>query len=113
MAEYDAFAASCPSRALLDQVVGRWPTLVLVALLEHPCRFADTARRVGGISDRLLSRTLRQLADHGLVQRVDHGSQHVEYSLTAPGRQLATALQGLVQTVYDVMPALGTRSGPR
>jgi len=60
---FDAFSPRCPSREVVDDVIGRWPALVLVALLDNPRRFADTARAVGGISDRMLSRTLTNLTN--------------------------------------------------
>lgn len=110
---FDAFSQRCPSRAVLDDVTGRWPALVLVALLDNPRRFAETARTVGGISDRMLSRTLASLVSNGLVVRTERTGQHVEYGLTASGRTVATALRGVVDAVYEVMPeALAARSHP-
>jgi DNA-binding HxlR family transcriptional regulator len=102
--EFDAFSQRCPSRDVVDDVIGRWPALVLVALLGAPRRFAETARAVGGISDRMLSRTLTNLVNDGLVSRIEHTDQHVTYQLTEAGRHLATALKGVVAAVYDVMP---------
>ncbi len=101
---FDAFDERCPSRAILDDVVDRWPALVLVALAENPLRFAETARAVGGISDRMLSRTLATLASDGLVVRTERAEHHVDYELTESGRRIATALQQLMSAVYDVMP---------
>lgn len=110
---FDAFSRRCPSREVVDDVIGRWPTLVLVALLDNPRRFAETARVVGGISDRMLSRTLTNLAADGLISRTEQGDQHVTYQLTDAGRHLATALEGVVAAVYDVMPqVLATRQAP-
>jgi DNA-binding HxlR family transcriptional regulator len=101
---FDAFSQRCPSRDVVDDVIGRWPSLVLVALLDNPRRFADAARTVGGISDRMLSRTLTNLVADGLVSRIEHSDQHVTYELTEAGGHLATALSGVVSAVYDVMP---------
>jgi DNA-binding HxlR family transcriptional regulator len=101
---FDAFSQRCPSREVVDDVIGRWPALVLVALIDNPRRFADTARTVGGISDRMLSRTLSSLTADGLVTRSEQNDQHVTYELTDAGRHLATALKGVVAAVYDVMP---------
>jgi DNA-binding HxlR family transcriptional regulator len=110
---FDAFSPRCPSREVVDDVVGRWPALVLVALLDNPRRFAETARAVGGISDRMLSRTLTNLTGDGLVIRSEQNDQHVTYELTDAGRHLATALKGVVMAVYDVMPhVLATRQAP-
>lgn len=101
---FDAFSALCPSRSVVDDVTDRWPALVLIALLEGPLRFAETARAVSGISDRMLSRTLTTLVGDGLVVRDDRGEQHVEYALTRSGHRIAVALRGVVDAVYDVMP---------
>lgn len=101
---FDAFSPLCPSRSVVDDVTDRWPALVLVALLDGPRRFAETARIVAGISDRMLSRTLTTLVADGLVTRTDQGEQHVEYELSPSGRHIALALSGVVAAVYDVMP---------
>lgn len=101
---FNAFDQNCPSRAVLDDVVDRWPALVLIILLDNPRRFAETAREVGGISDRMLSRTLTQLTRDGLVQRTALPAQHVEYQLTDIGRPVAAALRNVVDTVHTVMP---------
>jgi DNA-binding HxlR family transcriptional regulator len=104
---FDAFSERCPSRSGVDDVLGRWPSLVLVSLLEHPSRFAATARTVGGISDRMLARTLTTLVADGLVSRQELGSsQHVEYELTPAGVRVAEALRGVVDAVYEVMPQI-------
>lgn len=104
---FDAFSAACPSRHVLDDVVSRWGSLVLVALLERPLRFAETARAVGGISDRMLSQTLKALERDGLVRRsASADGSRVEYALTEPGSTLARALEGLLDALYDVMPAV-------
>lgn len=101
---FDAFSPLCPSRSVVDDVTDRWPALVLIALLDRPHRFAEAARTVGGISDRMLSRTLTTLVADGLVVRTDHGEQHVEYELSPAGRHIAIALKGVVAAVYDAMP---------
>jgi DNA-binding HxlR family transcriptional regulator len=103
---FDAFSPHCPSRSVVDDVTDRWPALVLVALLEGPRRFAETARIVGGISDRMLSRTLTTLTTDGLIVRTDHGERHVEYELSPAGRPVALALKGLVAAVYAAMPEI-------
>ena len=109
--EFDAFNADCPSRHLVEHVTSRWSSLVLVSLLDNPRRFAETARTVDGISDRMLSRTLATLADDGLVSRIELGGQHVEYRLTPAGHRIAAALRGVVDAVYETMPeVLAARS---
>lgn len=109
---FNAFNPRCPSRDVMDDVVGRWPALVLVSLLDNPHRFAQTARAVGGISDRMLSSTLARLVRRGLVLRTERQDrQHVEYALTEAGRVVAIALEGVVDAVYAVMPQLDLSAG--
>lgn len=103
---YDAFSAHCPSRDLVEHVTSRWSSLVLVALLDNSRRFAETARTVDGISDRMLARTLATLAQDGLVTRTEVGGQHVEYTLTPAGRTIALAMRGVVDAVYAAMPTV-------
>ena len=109
---FDVFSPRCPSREVLDHVVGRWGLLTLAALNAGPLRFAATARAVGGISDRMLSQTLKTLEADGLVSRAASvGTQHVEYALTDPGRQVAEAAAGLIDALYGVMPRVLDRRG--
>jgi DNA-binding HxlR family transcriptional regulator len=103
MRPFDVFSDQCPSRSVLDDVVGRWPALVLLALADNPARFSETARTVGGISDRMLARTLRTLETDGLVHRTETG-RRVDYALTEAGAQVAESLAGVVRTVYTVAP---------
>ncbi len=103
--QFNVLNRSCPSRNLLDDVVGRWPALVLISLRDSPRRFAQTARSVDGISDRMLSHTLATLTETGLVERTaDLGTHRVTYALTAAGRAIAESMNNLVETLYDVMP---------
>lgn len=110
---FDVFDARCPSRAVLDHVVSRWGSLTLAALRPGPLRFAAIARAVGGISDRMLSRTLKMLEVDGLVTRATPGVQHVEYELTTEGIRVADALRELIEALYGVMPSvIGRRDRP-
>ncbi|WP_229051656.1 helix-turn-helix domain-containing protein [Aeromicrobium sp. Leaf350] len=108
--DYDVFATQCPSRETLEVVTSRWGTLTLAALHEgERLRFGELRRRIDGISDKMLSQTLKQLEARGLVTRTaqDSSAAHVDYALTAEGRTVATAVIALVQSVYRVQPALG------
>lgn len=101
---FDAFDARCPSRDILDGIVGRWPSLVILTLQDNPCRFAEAARAIGGISDRMLSRTLARLVSDGLVVRTDSPRRQVSYRLSPSGEAVATALRQVVDAVYAVAP---------
>lgn len=87
----------CPSRGVLDHVTSRWSTLILVMLLERTHRFSELARRIGGVSERMLAHSLHTLEADGFVLRVVHPTKppKVEYSLTELGRELAEHVQAL------------------
>ena len=61
-AEYDAFLANCPSRQLLDRVSDKWVALILAALgSDRPRRYSELSRRLAGVSQKMLTQTLRSL----------------------------------------------------
>jgi DNA-binding HxlR family transcriptional regulator len=68
----------------------RWTGLIVRALLERSCRFAELASAVEGLSDRMLSERLKELEAEGIVQRrvIPDMPVRVEYSLTEKGRDL-------------------------
>lgn len=104
----NVLAPDCPSRVILQHLTSRWGTLVMVALAARPHRFAELRRAVGGVSERMLSQTLKELEGDGLVLRTAHDvvPPHVDYELTALGRQAATHLVPLVAWIEARLPAL-------
>ena len=97
----NVFAVDCPSRIVLDHIATRWSSLILVMLLERTHRFSDLARRIGGVSERMLAHSLHALESDGFVLRVVYPTKppKVEYSLTPLGRELAVHVQALTQWV--------------
>lgn len=97
MKKFDACAARCPSRDLLAQIADKWTVLVLGILIERTTRFNELRRRVEGISQKMLTQTLRGLERRGLVARVIYAEvpPRVEYSLTPLGRSLVKVLGAL------------------
>lgn len=97
--EFNAFLATCPSRRLLDRLSDKWVTLVLSALAERPQRYGDLARRIAGVSQKMLTQTLRHLERDGLVTRTVTPTVpvRVDYELTA----LGASLQLLVAQIKD------------
>ncbi|RHW28851.1 transcriptional regulator [Nocardioides immobilis] len=95
--EFDAFLASCPSRQLLDVVANKWVCLVLAALADGSLRHGELRTRIAGVSQKMLTQTLRELERDGLVTRTVTASVpvRVDYELTDLGRDLQQVLQGL------------------
>lgn len=85
-------------RDIIGKVADKWTMLILEALEEHgTLRFTDVGRKVGDISQKMLTKTLRQMEADGLVRRVVHPviPPHVDYSLTEMGRSLSAAFCGV------------------
>ena len=87
---YDAFLAACPSRALLDRISDKWVSLVLVALADGSQRYSELSRQIAGVSQKMLTQTLRTLERDGLVTRTVTASVpvRVDYALTPLGHSL-------------------------
>jgi DNA-binding HxlR family transcriptional regulator len=95
--EYNAFMAECPTRHLLDSVSDKWVCLVIGALDEGAMRHSELARRIAGVSQKMLTQTLRVLERNGLVTRTLTLSVpvRVDYELTPLGRSLVPVLVGI------------------
>lgn len=102
----NVLAAECPSRGILNHLTSRWGTLVMVALATGPHRFAELRRKVGGVSERMLSQTLKDLEADGFVLRTAHPvvPPHVDYELTPLGMQAAEHLVPLVSWIENALP---------
>ncbi|MEV2214889.1 helix-turn-helix domain-containing protein [Streptomyces sp. NPDC050997] len=83
------FRADCPSRPILDQIADKWSMMVM-ALLERPTRFNELKRGLEGVTQRVLTQTLRRLERNGMIQRkvLPTSPVGVEYSLTPLGESL-------------------------
>lgn len=88
---------SCPSRELIGLLSSKWVLLVIPLLREGPKRNTAILRSIEGISQRMLTQTLRDLEDYRLVERRDFGEvpPKVEYTLTPLGKSLAEQLKAL------------------
>jgi DNA-binding HxlR family transcriptional regulator len=118
-AEYDAFLAGCPSRQLLDRISDKWVALIVAALSsDEPCqpatdrpdrphamRFSELARRLAGISQKMLTQTLRSLERDGLVARsvTPTVPVTVSYELTDLGRSLQQVMHAIKDWAEDHM----------
>ena len=107
-AEYDAYLASCPSRQLLATLSDKWVTLVVGALGERDHRYSELSARLAGVSQKMLTQTLRSLERDGLVDRAVTASvpPRVDYSLTDLGRSLLDPIQHVKAWAERNMPAV-------
>lgn len=88
--QYSAYLATCPARQVLDSLSDKWVTLVLNALSDGPKRYSELARIISGVSQKMLTQTLRNLERDGLVSRTVTPSVpvRVDYELTELGESL-------------------------
>ena len=105
-AEFDAYLAACPSRLLLDRISDKWVTLVICSLEDGPQRFSEVSRRLAGVSQKMLTQTLRTLERDGLVTRTVTASVpvRVDYALTPLGGSLLDPIKHLKAWAEDHVP---------
>jgi DNA-binding HxlR family transcriptional regulator len=96
--EYDSFLAQCPSRQLLDRISDKWVALILAALgSDGPQRYSELSRRLAGVSQKMLTQTLRSLERDGLITRTV--TPTVPVTVTYELTDLGLSLQ---QLMWDV-----------
>jgi DNA-binding HxlR family transcriptional regulator len=88
---WNVFDNNCPTRLVLDRIADKWTVLIIRRLSDGTLRFAQIRRAVDGISQKVLTNTLRGLERDGIVTRRIYASvpPRVEYSLTELGRSLS------------------------
>lgn len=94
----DVYAVDCPTRLLLDRIADKWTVLLLTTLDDGPMRFNALKRRIEGVSQKMLSQTLRQIERDGLVTRTVEASVPVSvtYAITPLGRELVQSLRPMI-----------------
>jgi DNA-binding HxlR family transcriptional regulator len=102
---FDVLSAACPTRQVINRVGDRWSLLVLYALEDGTLRFQQLRRAVGGVSQKMLTQTLRTLERDGLVTRTVYASvpPKVEYSLTQLGTDLSEPVAAIRAWAYRHM----------
>ncbi len=103
---WDPYARDCPSRQVLDRIGDRWSVLAIGALSAGPLRYTELSRRLEGVSQKMLTQTLRGLERDGLVTRTVHPvvPPRVDYELTALGRTLRRPIAALEAWAIRHMP---------
>jgi len=106
--EQVGYSVPCPVRNTLDRIGDKWTVLVVLRLGAGPERFRALLRTVEGISQRMLTVTLRSLERDGLVNRkvYDTRPPAVEYSLTERGKSLLAPIKVLVDWSYEHADAM-------
>jgi DNA-binding HxlR family transcriptional regulator len=109
--ENEIYDRNCPSRQVLDRIGDTWSVLVVISLAQGPQRYTELARRIDGVSPKMLTQTLRALERDGLISRTVHAvvPPRVDYALTKLGQSLLDlvgALESWAQThMGDVLAA--------
>jgi DNA-binding HxlR family transcriptional regulator len=97
------FLADCRARLAFDLLANTWNAVVLWALRDGPSRPGALRGRIGGISQKVLTETLRRLEFNGLVARRAYGGAppRVEYELTALGRTLLAPIDAFGAWAFE------------
>ncbi len=103
---YDAFLKDCPTNQLLARLSDKWVGLIVSALRDGPMRYSDLGRRIAGVSQKMLTQSLRSLERDGLVTRTVTPSVpvRVDYELTDLGLSLShllSAVKDWAETHFD------------
>ena len=88
---------ACPVEATLELIGGKWKGIILYYLLDGRLRFSELKRRIGCVTQRMLTKQLRELEASGLVDRIVYAEvpPRVEYELTKEGKTLRPILNSL------------------
>jgi len=109
MTQTPVYAENCPTRQILDRIADKWTTLLIGILSTRPAlRFSELRRSVEGISQKMLTQTLRDLERDGLVTRTVFAAvpPRVDYALTPLGQTLCEPLQALHSWATEHMAAI-------
>ena len=93
----DPYAAGCPTRLLLDRIGDKWTVLVLGLIRQNPRRFNALRREIEGLTQKMLSQTLKAMERDGLITRTVRPTApvSVEYAITPLGSTLVETLESL------------------
>jgi DNA-binding HxlR family transcriptional regulator len=101
-------SAGCPSRDLLARIANKWTALIIHCLAARTLRYNELQREVSGISQKMLTQTLRALEEDGLILRKVYPviPPMVEYTLTPLGRTLVIPLHAICQWAETYLPKI-------
>ena len=119
---YDAMLAACPTRNVLATIGNKWTALLVHALADGPRRHGQLRTVVAGVSQKMLTQTLRELERDGLVTRevTPTVPVRVDYALTPLGRSLVPLLRALkdwsethIEEIFAARDEFDARDLPR
>jgi DNA-binding HxlR family transcriptional regulator len=111
----NVFDENCGSQQVLSLIANKWTALVVCTLAQDTKRYNELQREIGGISQKMLTQTLRNLEKNGLVERKVYPvvPPKVEYSLTPLGETLTELLQAVCQWAEQHLPELNAARASR
>ncbi len=103
---------ACPVATAVSLIGGKWKLLIVRNLKERPWRFNELLKSLDGISQKVLTDSLRQMIDDGLVYRLDHRElpPRVEYGLTPLGREMLPIIDALADFGNYYKTAVGQKT---
>jgi len=109
----NVFDPNCDSRQVLALITHRWTVLVIYALGVTTRRHSELKAMIGGVSQKMLTQTLRQLEHDGIVARTDHGEMppRVDYALTPLGLTLLDTLGAICRWAELHLPEVRLARG--
>jgi DNA-binding HxlR family transcriptional regulator len=111
MSSPDVMSSLCASRTYMSLIASKWSLLVINALGDEPRRNGELMRAIDGVSQKMLTQTLKQLEAMCLVVRRDHGTNppHVTYELSPLGKSLRKEVRPFIAWIETHMPELRGR----
>jgi DNA-binding HxlR family transcriptional regulator len=102
------FNPACASRDVMELIGGKWSMLIVCVLYDNTTRTGEIKRMVGGISQKMLTQTLREMEHNGLVNRISYPEvpPRVEYGLTRLGRSLGDLVVLMEAWIVEHYPAI-------
>ncbi len=106
--EPEIFTLNCPTQQVLDIIGNKWSVIIIYCLAYKPRRYKQLERKIEGISQKVLTQTLRRLESNGLVKRKVYPvvPPQVEYSLTSLGETIIEPLASLAEWSENNFPAI-------
>ena len=101
-------STECPSREILEHLTSKWSVLVLRCLSDGVHRFSELKQRIEGVSEKMLSQTLKTLEHDGFILRTVYPvvQPKVEYQLTILGSQAAEKTMYLIGWIEKSLPEI-------